>query len=55
MLFYAGDDAQAKAEVGALIDRLGFFGIDLGMLAVGGRLVQFPGGPLSALDLVKFG
>lgn len=55
VLFYAGDDAQAKAEVGALIDGLGFFGIDLGMLAVGGRLVQFPGGPLSALDLVKFG
>jgi predicted dinucleotide-binding enzyme len=55
VLFHAGDDTQAKAEVGALIDRLGFFGIDLGMLAVGGRLVQFPGGPLSALDLVKFG
>jgi hypothetical protein len=55
VLFYAGDDPQAKAEVGALIDRLGFLGIDLGMLAAGGRLVQFPGGPLSALDLVKFG
>ncbi|KAA0111693.1 NADP oxidoreductase [Methylobacterium sp. P1-11] len=55
VLFYAGDDAQAKAEVGALIDRLGFFGIDLGTLAVGGRLVQFPGGPLPTHDLVKFG
>ncbi|PXW61478.1 NAD(P)-binding domain-containing protein [Methylobacterium sp. B4] len=55
VLFYAGDDAQAKAEIGALIDRLGYFGIDLGTLAVGGRLVQFPGGPLPALDLVKFG
>lgn len=55
VLFTSGDDASAKAEVGALIDRLGFFGIDLGPLAVGGSLVQFPGGPLPALHLVKFG
>lgn len=55
VLFYSGDDAEAKAEIGALIDQLGFFGIDLGPLAVGGRLVQFPGGPLPALNLVKFG
>lgn len=54
VLFYSGDDAPAKAEVGALIDRLGFAGIDLGSLAIGGRLVQFPGGPLPALNLVKF-
>ncbi|CAH1671297.1 F420_oxidored domain-containing protein [Hyphomicrobiales bacterium] len=55
VLFYSGDDAQAKAQVGALIDRLGFFGIDLGPLALGARLVQFPGGPLPALNLVRFG
>jgi predicted dinucleotide-binding enzyme len=55
VLFYSGDDAAAKAGVGALIERIGFFGIDLGPLAVGGRLVQFPGGPLPALNLVKFG
>ncbi|WP_462119228.1 NADPH-dependent F420 reductase [Methylorubrum extorquens] len=54
VLFYSGDDAEAKAQVGALIDRLGFFGIDLGLLAVGSRLAQFPGGPLPALNLVKF-
>nr|WP_233560246.1 NAD(P)-binding domain-containing protein [Oleomonas cavernae] len=42
VLFYAGDDARAKAEVGALIERLGFAGIDLGILAVGARLAQFP-------------
>lgn len=54
VLFYSGDDADAKAVVGALIDSLGFFGIDLGPLAAGGRLVQVPGGPLPALNLVKF-
>lgn len=55
VLFYSGDDAEAKSEIGALVDRLGFFGIDLGALAVGARLVQFPGGPLPALNLVRFG
>jgi predicted dinucleotide-binding enzyme len=55
VLFYSGDDVDAKAQVGALIDRLGFAGIDLGSLAIGACLVQFPGGPLPALNLVKFG
>jgi predicted dinucleotide-binding enzyme len=54
VLFYSGDDARAKADVGALIERLGFFGIDLGPLNVGGRLVQFPGGSLPVHNLVKF-
>ncbi len=54
VLFYSGDDARAKAEVAAIIDRIGFFGIDLGSLSIGGQLVQFPGGPLPALNLVKF-
>lgn len=54
VLFHSGDDTAAKAEIGALIDRIGFAGIDLGSLAVGGRLAQFPGGPLPALNLVKF-
>lgn len=55
VLFYSGDDGRAKAIVGSIIERLGFFGIDLGTLAVGSRLVQFPGGPLPSLNLVKFG
>jgi predicted dinucleotide-binding enzyme len=54
VLFYSGDDAGAKTAIGALIEQLGFFGIDLGSLAIGGRLTQFPGGPLPALNLVKF-
>ncbi|MET4044393.1 NAD(P)-binding domain-containing protein [Bradyrhizobium sp. RT6a] len=54
VLFYSGDDAGAKTAIGALIEQLGFFGIDLGSLAIGGTLTQFPGGPLPALNLVKF-
>jgi len=53
VLFFSGDDAEAKSQVGALIGRFGFFGIDLGPLSTGARLAQ-PGGPLSALNLVKF-
>jgi len=53
VLFYSGNDAAAKAEVAALIDRIGFLGIDLGSLAVGGKLAQFPGGPLPNQNLVK--
>ncbi len=54
VLFMAGDDTQAKAEVASLINGLGFAGIDVGTLTVGGRLTQFPGGPLAALELVNF-
>jgi predicted dinucleotide-binding enzyme len=53
VLFYSGNDAAAKAEVAALIDRIGFVGIDLGSLAVGGKLAQFPGGPLPNKNLIK--
>jgi predicted dinucleotide-binding enzyme len=55
VLFLSGDDAAARAEVAALIEQLGFYGLDLGPLAVGARLVQFPGGPLPVHNLVKFG
>ena len=55
VLFYSGDDAAAKAEIAALIERLGFTGIDLGSLEVGGRLAQFPGGPLPNQNLIKIG
>lgn len=53
VLFYSGNDSAAKAEVAALIDRIGFAGIDLGSLSDGGRLAQFPGGPLPNQNLVK--
>ncbi len=53
ILFYAGDDEGAKAEVAKLIDQLGFFGLDMGDVEHGSRLFQSPGGPLIAHDLVK--
>ena len=51
VLFVAGDEAEAKGEVLRLVKRLGFAGIDLGLLSGGGRLAQFPGGPFPGLDL----
>ncbi len=53
VVFLSGDDAPAKSTVEQLIDRLGFASIDLGSLAVGGKLQQFPGGPLPAVNLIK--
>jgi predicted dinucleotide-binding enzyme len=53
VIFYSGDDSHAKNEVGHLIERMGFAGIDLGSLVEGGRLQQFPGGPLPALNLIR--
>ncbi|MGH7207097.1 MAG: NADPH-dependent F420 reductase [Nitrospiraceae bacterium] len=53
IVFVSGDEASAKSTVMELIDRLGFASIDLGSLAVGGTLQQFPGGPLPAVNLIK--
>jgi predicted dinucleotide-binding enzyme len=55
VIFMSGDDAAAKTDVGRLIDRMGFFPVDVGPLASGGRLQQFPGGPLPTLNLLKLG
>jgi hypothetical protein len=51
----SGDDSAAKETVASLIDRMGFASIDLGTLAVGGRLQQFPGGPFPTLNLIRLG
>jgi predicted dinucleotide-binding enzyme len=53
VLFLSGDHLRAKAEVGRLIRQIGFAGIDLGGLVDGGKLQQFPDGPLRGLNLVK--
>ena len=54
-MFMSGDDKPAKAHVKGLLEKLGFAPIDLGTLAVGGQLQQFPGGPLPVLNLIKLG
>ena len=53
VLFMSGDDETAKADVSAILENVGFATIDLGGLASGGRLQQFPGGPLPTLNLIK--
>ena len=53
VVFFSGDNKSAKDTVRKLVEGMGFAGIDLGGLADGGRMQQFPGGPLAALHLVK--
>lgn len=53
VMFLSGQDADAKKTVSDLITRLGFAPVDLGGVNEG-RLVQFPGGPLAIVNLVKF-
>ena len=53
VVFYAGDDAEAKATFGALLDQIGFAPVDIGALRDGGRLMDVNGGPLSALHILK--
>ncbi|MFG1604970.1 NADPH-dependent F420 reductase [Actinoplanes sp. NPDC049265] len=52
LLFYAGDDVDAKAGFRAVADQIGFAPVDAGSLPDGGRLMQV-GGLLSALHAVK--
>jgi 8-hydroxy-5-deazaflavin:NADPH oxidoreductase len=54
VIFISGNDAEANAEVAALVERLGFAPILLGRLAEGGLLQQF-GGPLASKNLIKIG
>jgi predicted dinucleotide-binding enzyme len=50
VLFISGDDDEAKRPVNDLIEEVGFNCVDLGSLAVGGRLQQL-GGPLAGIRL----
>jgi hypothetical protein len=57
VVFLAGDDDGAVAEIGALAERLGFSPIRLGGLSEGGLLVQARGkswGQLIFKDLITF-
>jgi predicted dinucleotide-binding enzyme len=53
VVFFSGDDPAAKIGFSGLLADAGFAGIDLGDLATGGRLQQFPGGPLAVINLIK--
>jgi predicted dinucleotide-binding enzyme len=55
VIFYSGDDADAKATVAELITKIGFAGVDLGTLADGSKLQSFPGGTVTGLNLIKLG
>jgi predicted dinucleotide-binding enzyme len=55
VLFMSGDDAQAKKIVSEVLQKAGFASVDLGALASGGKLQQFPGGTLPTLNLIKMG
>jgi 8-hydroxy-5-deazaflavin:NADPH oxidoreductase len=55
VLFVSGDDSAANDIVSQMLQKAGFAVIDLGRLAVGGYLQQFPGGPLATLSLIKLG
>ena len=53
VLFYSGDDADAKAKVRDLIEAMAFFAVDLGSLDVGGPLASLPFGALSTHNFIK--
>jgi len=53
VLFYSGDDSDAKAEVRKIIEHTGYFAVDLGVLDVGGPLASLPFGPLASINLIK--
>ena len=52
VLFYAGDDAAAKKTLKPMFEAMGFYPVDLGNLADGGRLMQV-GGPLNGKHFIK--
>ncbi|AIO35038.1 NAD binding domain of 6-phosphogluconate dehydrogenase family protein [Burkholderia cenocepacia] len=53
VLYYSGDDAEAKVSIRSLIEKSGFFAVDLGTLDVGGPLASLPFGPLAGVSFVK--
>jgi 8-hydroxy-5-deazaflavin:NADPH oxidoreductase len=53
LLFHSSDHADAHRAAAAFIEQLGYVAINLGGLAPGGRLHQFPGGPLASRTFVE--
>ena len=52
ILFYAGDDADAKRKFRAVVDGFGYAPVDLGPLTMG-RLMQVGDGPLTGLHAIR--
>jgi hypothetical protein len=52
VIFFSGDDADAKNEVVALFEDAGFAAVDLGDLATGGEMQQIHH-PLAGLNLIR--
>jgi len=52
VIFLSGNHAGANERIARLAGRVGWAAVCLGRLSEGGRLQQFPGGPLSALHLL---
>ncbi|GAB2641173.1 NAD(P)-binding domain-containing protein [Prescottella soli] len=53
VVFYAGDDVDAKATIRSILDEFGFASVDVGPLHEGGQLMDVNGGPLSGLHVLK--
>jgi 8-hydroxy-5-deazaflavin:NADPH oxidoreductase len=52
VLFYSGDDAAAKSDLRDILEKVGFFPVDLGALNVGGPLIEPPFGVLTATSFI---
>ncbi len=52
VIFLSGDDADAKSRVIALFQDAGFSAIDLGNLAIGGKMQQVHG-PLAGVNMIR--
>lgn len=53
VIFLSGNDADARRKFSQILEKIGFAPLDLGDLVSGGRLHQFPGGPLAAQNLIR--
>jgi 8-hydroxy-5-deazaflavin:NADPH oxidoreductase len=53
VLFHSSDHPDAHTVIAALIESLDYVPINLGTLAAGGALHEFPGGPLPARTFIE--
>lgn len=54
LLFHSSDHPDAHTVIAALIESLDYTPINLGTLAGGGALHEFPGGPLPARTFIEY-